>query len=251
MRLYAEDPRTFLPQAGRIERLRLPTAVRVDAGVEEGDEVGTRYDPLIAKLIAHGETRDEAIAKLRAALAETDVGGLVTNLPFLRWLVAHPSFRAGDTTTDFLTRHPPLSPPPPRRFPAWRRRLPPQPAAARRSPPPDVDDPPRTRAARAGEITAPMPGTVIRVLVAPGDEVAARQPLVVVEAMKMEMPLIAPRPGRRSRRPRDRGRHGRARRGARRARRVSGVAGLDVHREGPVLRLTLARPEKRNAFDRS
>ena len=52
VRLYAEDPRTFLPQAGRIERLRLPASVRVDAGVEEGDEVGTAYDPMIAKLIA-------------------------------------------------------------------------------------------------------------------------------------------------------------------------------------------------------
>ena len=52
VRLYAEDPRTFLPQAGRIERLRLPTSVRVDAGVEEGDEIGTAYDPMIAKLIA-------------------------------------------------------------------------------------------------------------------------------------------------------------------------------------------------------
>ena len=50
VRLYAEDPRTFLPQAGRIERLRLPASIRVDAGVEEGDEVGTAYDPLIAKL---------------------------------------------------------------------------------------------------------------------------------------------------------------------------------------------------------
>ena len=52
VRLYAEDPRTFLPQAGRIERLRLPGGIRVDAGVEEGDEIGTSYDPLIAKLIA-------------------------------------------------------------------------------------------------------------------------------------------------------------------------------------------------------
>ena len=54
VRLYAEDPRTFLPQAGRIERLRLPEGIRVDAGVEEGDEVGIAYDPMIAKLIAHG-----------------------------------------------------------------------------------------------------------------------------------------------------------------------------------------------------
>src|SRR3954469_19479002 len=96
VRLYAEDPRTFLPQAGRVERLRLPTSIRVDAGVEEGDEVGTSYDPLIAKLIAHGSTRDDALARLRAALAETEVGGVTTNLPFLRWLVAHPALRAGE-----------------------------------------------------------------------------------------------------------------------------------------------------------
>ena len=109
VRLYAEDPRTFLPQAGRIERLRLPASIRVDAGVEEGDEVGTAYDPLLAKLIAHGATRDEALDRLRAALAETEVAGVTTNLPFLRWLVAHPALRAGETTTAFLVEHPPLS----------------------------------------------------------------------------------------------------------------------------------------------
>ncbi len=75
VRLYAEDPRSFLPQAGTVERLRLPTGVRVDAGVEEGDEVGTAYDPMIAKLIAHGPTRAEALARLADALAETEVGG--------------------------------------------------------------------------------------------------------------------------------------------------------------------------------
>ena len=72
MRLYAEDPRTFLPQTGRIERLRLPQSIRVDAGVEEGDEIGIAYDPLIAKLIAHGPTRDDALDRLAAALAETE-----------------------------------------------------------------------------------------------------------------------------------------------------------------------------------
>jgi len=59
-RLYAEDPRTFFPQTGRIERLRLPDAIRVDAGVAEGDEVGIAYDPLLAKLIAHEATREKA-----------------------------------------------------------------------------------------------------------------------------------------------------------------------------------------------
>src|SRR5207244_5079960 len=81
VRLYAEDPRTFLPQAGRIERLRWPSAVRVDAGVAEGDEIGTAYDPMIAKLIAHGGTRDDALDRLRNALAETEVGGGPTHLP--------------------------------------------------------------------------------------------------------------------------------------------------------------------------
>ncbi|MDQ4030479.1 MAG: ATP-grasp domain-containing protein, partial [Actinomycetota bacterium] len=90
VRLYAEDPLTFLPQAGTVERLRLPSRVRVDVGIEEGDELGTRYDPLIAKLIAHGPTREETLARLGDALAETEVGGVTTNLPFLRWLVAHP-----------------------------------------------------------------------------------------------------------------------------------------------------------------
>ena len=112
VRLYAEDPRTFLPQAGTVERLRLPTGVRVDAGVEEGDEVGLGYDPMIAKLIAHGPTRAEALARLGDALAETEVGGVTTNLPFLRWLVAHPVVLAGEATTAFLTEYPPLSEPP-------------------------------------------------------------------------------------------------------------------------------------------
>ncbi len=71
VRLYAEDPRTFFPQTGRIERLRLPEGIRVDAGVAEGDEIGIAYDPLIAKLIAHGSTRDEAFDRLRDALKES------------------------------------------------------------------------------------------------------------------------------------------------------------------------------------
>ncbi|MGH2922017.1 MAG: biotin/lipoyl-containing protein, partial [Gaiellaceae bacterium] len=197
VRLYAEDPRTFLPQAGRIEHLRLPKAIRVDAGVEEGDEVGVAYDPMIAKLIAHGPTRDEALLRLRDALAETEVGGLTTNLPFLRWLVRHPAVRAGRTTTAFLAEHPPLSAPP-SRLPtgpwdgAWRLNLPtPAPQAS-----PDVDE--TAHAARPGAaaeqstLTAPMPGTVIKVLVAPGDRVEPRQTLLVLEAMKMETPVVSP-----------------------------------------------------------
>jgi acetyl/propionyl-CoA carboxylase alpha subunit len=198
VRLYAEDPRTFLPQAGRVERLRLPASVRVEAGVAEGDEVGTAYDPMIAKLIASGATRDEALDRLAAALAETEVGGVTTNLPFLRWLVAHPVLRAGEATTAFLVEHPPLSAPPARlpdavwRVP-FRLNLPAPPP----TPPPDVDAAAHAHgpAEAAGTVTSPMPGTVIEVNVAVGDRVAARDPLVVLEAMKMETPLVAPYDG--------------------------------------------------------
>jgi acetyl/propionyl-CoA carboxylase alpha subunit len=196
-RLYAEDPKSFLPQAGRIERLRLPTAIRVDAGVEEGDEVGVGYDPMIAKLIAHGPTRDEALLRLRDALAETTVEGLTTNLPFLRWLVAHPVVRAGRTTTAFLSEYPPLSAPPVR-LPsgpwdgAWRLNLPPPEPQA----PPDVDELAHARTGSSGgeqsTLIAPMPGTVIKVLVSPGDKVEHRQTLLVLEAMKMETPVVSP-----------------------------------------------------------
>ena len=194
VRLYAEDPQTFFPQSGKIERLRLPDDVRVDAGVEEGDEIGIGYDPMIAKLIAYGFTREQALDRLEGALADTEVEGLVTNLPFLRWLVRHPVVRAGEATTAFLTEYPPLSPPPERLPPrpwrgTWRLSLP--------SPPPQPL--PSTDAAHdhgpgleQSTITAPMPGTVIQVLVAEGDSVRPRQPLLVLEAMKMETPLTSP-----------------------------------------------------------
>ncbi len=193
-RLYAEDPRTFLPQSGRIERLRLPGGVRVDAGVEEGDEVGTGYDPMIAKLIAHGTSRNEALDRLAAALSETQVDGVVTNVRFLRWLVGHPVFRSGDVSTAFLVEHPPLSAVPVRIAGGpwgapWRLNLaPPAPA-----PPPDVDAVAAERShGGAGVVSSPMPGTVIAVHVGAGEEVESRQPLVTLEAMKMEHPVTAP-----------------------------------------------------------
>ena len=193
MRLYAEDPQTFLPQAGRIERLRLPASVRVDAGVEEGDEIGTGYDPMIAKLIATGDTRDEALDRLAAALASTEVAGVTTNLPFLRWLVAHPVLRAGEATTAFLAEYPPLSAPPARLpDPVWRGGFRLNLPAAAVQPPPDVDAAGHEHGPgeESSNVVAPMPGTVIKVLVAAGDQVAAREPLVVLEAMKMETPLL-------------------------------------------------------------
>jgi acetyl/propionyl-CoA carboxylase alpha subunit len=205
VRLYAEDPRTFLPQTGRIERLRLPSnsllqgsdtaGLRIDLGVEEGDEIGIAYDPMIAKLIAHGRDRGEALDLLAAGLADAEVDGVTTNVPFLRWLVSHPVVRAGEATTAFLVENPPLSAPPllptPRPWrTAWRLNLPAPPPSS----PPDVDAGSRGFGAPPGgsTVTAPMPGTVIRVEVKPGDEIQTREPLVVLEAMKMEIPIHSP-----------------------------------------------------------
>jgi acetyl/propionyl-CoA carboxylase alpha subunit len=190
-RLYAEDPRTFLPQAGRVERLRLPEAVRIDAGVEEGDEVPVAYDPMIAKLIAYGETRDEAFELLASALRGTEVGGVATNVPFLRWLVAHPEVRAGRTTTAFLDDYPPLSRPPRVAGPwagSWGRVSPAQPLLTVEQTATATDH----GGTEESVVTAPMPGIVLRVLAAEGDRVEARQPLVLFEAMKMETPLVSP-----------------------------------------------------------
>jgi acetyl/propionyl-CoA carboxylase alpha subunit len=195
VRLYAEDPIDFLPQAGTVDRLRLPDSVRVDAGVAEGDEIGVAYDPMIAKLIASGKTRPEALARLASALADTQVDGVTTNLPFLRWLVSHPAVRAGRTTTAFLSEYPPLSAPP-ARLPQgpwsmpWRLNLPPPAPGA--TPDPDSASHDHRHTGEQSALTAPMPGTVIRVVVAEGDRVQARQPLVVLEAMKMETPVVAP-----------------------------------------------------------
>ena len=198
VRLYAEDPLTFLPQAGRVERLELPERVRVDPGVEAGDEVPVSYDPLIAKLIAEGRSREEALDRLSGALAETVVEGVRTNVAFLRWLVRHPEVRAGRTTTAFLDENPPLSRPPrvPRVWNAyWRLNRDRGPAEPRRLAPPTVE-----AAAHASDVAgraerallAPMPGVVIRVLAAEGERVEPRQPLVILEAMKMETPLASP-----------------------------------------------------------
>ncbi|GGJ62211.1 acetyl/propionyl-CoA carboxylase subunit alpha [Sphingopyxis bauzanensis] len=113
-RVYAEDPyRGFLPSTGRLVRYRTPVpawagnergedGVRVDAGVEEGGEVSIFYDPMIAKLVTWGATRDEAADKQIAALDRFEIEGLGHNIDFVSAIMQHPRFRSGELTTGFI-----------------------------------------------------------------------------------------------------------------------------------------------------
>lgn len=198
-RVYAEHPITFLPETGTVRTLSVPTNVRVDLGVEEGDRVSTSYDPLLAKVVVHADERRAAVSLLAQALAETEVRGVVTNLPLLRWLAEHELFRAGDVATDFLELHPPLdrahgvsapwaghfrlghdnaNPPPPRPAASVDRLRP-------MAPHPTGDS-------TTTLVVAPMPGTVLEILVESGQQVTERESLLVLEAMKMETPVSAP-----------------------------------------------------------
>jgi 3-methylcrotonyl-CoA carboxylase alpha subunit len=107
VRLYAEDPQTYLPAIGRLAAFEPPTGpgLRVDAGLAGGDEVTVHYDPMIAKIIVAGPDRLTAIARLQRALADTIVLGLTTNLPLLQAIAAHPAYAAGATHTGFLEQH--------------------------------------------------------------------------------------------------------------------------------------------------
>ncbi|MBI2221310.1 MAG: acetyl-CoA carboxylase biotin carboxylase subunit [Acidobacteria bacterium] len=132
-RLYAEDPsQEFLPQAGRLLVYREPSGpgIRVDSGVVEGSEVPVQYDPLLAKLIVHAETRNAAIARAIAALHEFPILGVRTNIPFLLRLLADDEFRSGRLHTRSIDER-------------WRDLAP-----ARTDPPPFV----RAALARAAEV---------------------------------------------------------------------------------------------------
>jgi acetyl-CoA carboxylase biotin carboxylase subunit len=207
-RVYAEDPsQGFIPQAGRLDRYREPNApgVRVDSGVAEGGAVTVYYDPMIAKVIATAESRPLAINRLAAALRAFAISGVRTNLSFLLRILELEEFRNGTIDTAFLDReserltqslrqppglrqspdhHQPPIPSPQSAFDPWSD------GAARPATTPARR---RPRRARGGEtaLTAPMPATVITVNAKPGDLVRKGDVVVLLEAMKMELPLRA------------------------------------------------------------
>jgi acetyl-CoA carboxylase biotin carboxylase subunit len=107
-RVYAEDPaQGYLPVTGTLALWREPdeTGVRVDAGVSMGDALSIYYDPLVAKISAHGADRTEALRRLERALGQTALFGVRNNIAFLRRVLLHPAFVAGETNTAFLERH--------------------------------------------------------------------------------------------------------------------------------------------------
>jgi acetyl-CoA/propionyl-CoA/long-chain acyl-CoA carboxylase, biotin carboxylase, biotin carboxyl carrier protein len=224
-RVNAEDPaREFAPATGRITRFRPPAGpgIRVDAGVEDGSVVGGQFDSLLAKVIVTGRDRPQAIERARRALREFDIAGVRTTVPFLRAVLAEPAFTAeGPGGFAVHTRwieqdYLPAAAVPPAGDTAdteagdevvmvrvGSRRLPvavPGLARARAGPLALAREQAREQRRRAapgadGVISAPMQGTVVRVMVTEGENVAAGQVLAVVEAMKMENPVRAPYAG--------------------------------------------------------
>jgi 3-methylcrotonyl-CoA carboxylase alpha subunit len=104
-RLYAEDvPKGFLPATGTLTHLQFPNDARADSGVRTGDVISPFYDPMIAKLVVHGASREVALNKMEQALAATQVAGSVTNLEFLGALCRNPAFASGDVDTGLIER---------------------------------------------------------------------------------------------------------------------------------------------------
>ena len=280
-RIYAEDPeRDFLPSTGRLVHVAFPDNARVDTGVDAGDEISAWYDPMIAKLIVHGETRADALARLGAALRETRIAGVSTNVEFLRRVCESPAFANGELDTGLIERNRERLFPPRGSVPAGVL------AAAALAELAHEEDTARQRAARsgdphspwhqvdgwrlnaeshhdfvfragseehrvrvafleagrrlevdgraasalkaqtvrdgwtwhvfhdgmrwslalkqelaevdvdaAGSLAAPMPGRVIKLLVDAGAKVEKGQPLLILEAMKMEHTITAPTAG--------------------------------------------------------
>ncbi|MCQ6280911.1 acetyl-CoA carboxylase biotin carboxylase subunit [Bacillus sp. EB600] len=107
VRIYAEDPITFFPSPGKITKLELPNGpgVRHELAIHGQSVVTPFYDPMIAKLVVKGSNREEAINRLRDALADYHIEGIKTNIPMLQEVIAHSAFHTGDTTTDFVNKY--------------------------------------------------------------------------------------------------------------------------------------------------
>ena len=195
-RICAEDGPQFLPTAGTVTELSWPAGVRVDAGIELGDEVGTRYDSLIAKLTVHAPDRASALTAMRTALAACTIEGLATNLPFLRWLVEQPEVHADHIDTGFVERVAGRVSRTTGRNPWTGHFRVGDPALPRRRVLAPVESFTLGAGAGSSRVEAPMPGSVARVEVQEGERVSAGQVLIVLEAMKLEHPLVAPFAGR-------------------------------------------------------
>jgi len=215
-RINAEDPaRNFLPGPGRITSYREPGGpfVRVDSGVREGREVPPEYDSMFAKVIVAGDDRERARRRMLRALAEFHVEGVPTTIPLHQWVLETEAFRSGSHTTTWLeralkdTRLPGAAsahePEPRQPVPAELiveldgRRVPIRIFDHRRDTAPQS---PGRHAAHHGPgvhspILAPMQGTILRVLVEPGQEIEAGDVVCILEAMKMENAIPAPRDG--------------------------------------------------------
>ena len=213
-RINGEDPgRSFLPAPGRITSWRIPTGpgVRVDAGFTHGDVIGGNFDSLLAKLIVTGATRQQAIERARRALAEFEVGGLATALPFHRAIVEDPAFTEDFSVytsyieSEFLNEIPAFAiQDADIETKAANEMLVAEVNGKRfeikvHSPAPVVK---RHRAKEASVggatgtgLTSPMQGTVVKIAVQEGAQVEAGELIIVLEAMKMEQPLNAHKSG--------------------------------------------------------
>lgn len=213
-RINGEDPgRSFLPAPGKITSWNIPTGpgVRVDAGFRNGDVIGGNFDSLLAKLIVTGATRQQAIERARRALAEFEIEGLATALPFHRAILQDPSF-----TDDFKVYTSYIENEFKNEIPAFKAQA--QNAQTRvaaekliaevngkrfeilvHTPEPVVKRHRAKEATIGGAsgtgLSSPMQGTVVKIAVSEGDTVAAGDLIIVLEAMKMEQPLSAHKDG--------------------------------------------------------
>ena len=213
-RINGEDPgRSFLPAPGRITEWRLPSGpgVRIDAGFKSGDTIGGNFDSLLAKLIVTGNSRSQVIERARRALAEFHIGGMATALPFHRAILEDPAFTENFTVytsyieNEFINDIP--------AFGKSAAHLPSHAAAEHfvaevnghrfdvilHAPEP-IHKRHRAKKGMSGLVTgdgltSPMQGTVVKIAAGEGDFVEAGDLVIVLEAMKMEQPLMAHKSG--------------------------------------------------------